>query len=278
MSNNSCAVDSCERNKYCKGWCTRHYQRFLKYGDPEAQAPSRARLATDGERSCCESACARPVKARGMCKAHYEVWLNSVSQSERSPGVFEQNRLKSLSREEVSEAILSVPNGSQQELAKAFGVKRQQIRTFLANNPWAEALTRAQRESYYAPEKVAARETAARECWRVNNPDVVREINRRWAKNQSPEKRKIWNHYNRVQRATAKAVKLTDEAVDYLSIIANDPCVFCGSQERITTDHIIPVVRGGSNDWDNFAPACHSCNASKGSRSLLTHLAKKYSL
>lgn len=30
-----------------------------------------------------------------------------------------------------------------------------------------------------------------------------------------------------------------------------------------TRDHIIPISRGGTNDWSNLQPACAECNASK---------------
>jgi hypothetical protein len=41
-------------------------------------------------------------------------------------------------------------------------------------------------------------------------------------------------------------------------------CVKCGSQERLEFDHIIPVVRGGSNTERNIQLLCEPCNRSKG--------------
>jgi hypothetical protein len=29
-------------------------------------------------------------------------------------------------------------------------------------------------------------------------------------------------------------------------------------------DHVIPLSRGGTDDWDNLAPACRWCNMEKG--------------
>lgn len=45
-------------------------------------------------------------------------------------------------------------------------------------------------------------------------------------------------------------------------------CVYCGSTEDLTLDHIIPLSRGGNNDASNLATACRSCNSSKGAKTL----------
>lgn len=41
------------------------------------------------------------------------------------------------------------------------------------------------------------------------------------------------------------------------------PCAYCLVQAQ-TWDHVIPLARGGSHDPENMAPACVSCNSSKG--------------
>jgi len=43
-------------------------------------------------------------------------------------------------------------------------------------------------------------------------------------------------------------------------------CTYCGSVYDLTCDHIVPLVRGGSNDADNLTTACRSCNSSKGAK------------
>ncbi len=42
-----------------------------------------------------------------------------------------------------------------------------------------------------------------------------------------------------------------------------DTCIYCGSTEKITIEHLTPVSRGGTNKATNLAPACLSCNSSK---------------
>lgn len=50
-------------------------------------------------------------------------------------------------------------------------------------------------------------------------------------------------------------------------------CQYCGRlsgelrmRESLTRDHLIPISRGGANEWTNVVTACSSCNARKGNR------------
>ena len=50
-------------------------------------------------------------------------------------------------------------------------------------------------------------------------------------------------------------------------------CQFCGRKEAelrfrecLTRDHLIPLSRGGTNDWTNVVTACSTCNTRKGNR------------
>ena len=43
-------------------------------------------------------------------------------------------------------------------------------------------------------------------------------------------------------------------------------CAFCGTEEFLTVDHIVPLSRGGSNWQWNIRPLCELCNAAKGSQ------------
>ncbi len=40
-------------------------------------------------------------------------------------------------------------------------------------------------------------------------------------------------------------------------------CVYCGSKEKLTIDHIVPIRYGGSNDISNLVVACSRCNRKK---------------
>ncbi len=40
-------------------------------------------------------------------------------------------------------------------------------------------------------------------------------------------------------------------------------CYYCGATEKISTDHIIPMEKGGKSNIENLTRACWSCNSRK---------------
>ena len=59
----------------------------------------------------------------------------------------------------------------------------------------------------------------------------------------------------RVASASRRAVFARDEY----------RCQYCGHRAD-SIDHVVPRSRGGSDDWDNLAAACRTCNAAKRNR------------
>ena len=41
-------------------------------------------------------------------------------------------------------------------------------------------------------------------------------------------------------------------------------CVYCGSQAKLSLDHLSPVSKGGSNKPTNLVTACMECNRERG--------------
>jgi 5-methylcytosine-specific restriction endonuclease McrA len=45
----------------------------------------------------------------------------------------------------------------------------------------------------------------------------------------------------------------------------NNRCVYCGSTDNLTIDHVKARTHGGKDEARNLIPACRHCNQSKGS-------------
>ena len=48
----------------------------------------------------------------------------------------------------------------------------------------------------------------------------------------------------------------------------NYTCVYCGSKEKMTVDHVHPQCKGGKDTFENTVAACWKCNNRKGDKSL----------
>ena len=44
----------------------------------------------------------------------------------------------------------------------------------------------------------------------------------------------------------------------------NHQCAYCGSEENLTIDHIVPQSKGGLDITKNVVCCCHNCNQDKG--------------
>jgi 5-methylcytosine-specific restriction endonuclease McrA len=44
-------------------------------------------------------------------------------------------------------------------------------------------------------------------------------------------------------------------------------CQYCGQEDDLTFDHVIPRSKGGRTVWENIVAACAPCNLAKGGRS-----------
>ena len=41
-------------------------------------------------------------------------------------------------------------------------------------------------------------------------------------------------------------------------------CVYCGTHDNLTLDHVVPRSQGGRDTWENLVTACQKCNSRKG--------------
>jgi 5-methylcytosine-specific restriction endonuclease McrA len=75
-------------------------------------------------------------------------------------------------------------------------------------------------------------------------------------------------------RGRSKIYQHGDEFVPHLTnraLFRRDGhlCLYCGEQFKhaeLTRDHIVPMSRGGSDNWENVVTACFRCNNQKGNQ------------
>jgi 5-methylcytosine-specific restriction endonuclease McrA len=91
------------------------------------------------------------------------------------------------------------------------------------------------------------------------NAEYYREKSRRYHA-EHPERTREYGARRRAAMAGGSVPKSVVRG------LLKDPCAYCGSTEDIEIDHIIPLSRGGKHEPDNLAPACRSCNRSKGAK------------
>lgn len=109
-----CSIDGCATKAYVRGWCSKHYQRWLAHGDPLGGAGYRQKPPThctvegcdrhaawkslcrmhymrqyngydltasvrpyNPGQPCSIEGCERPVHGRGWCRRHYGLWLRT---------------------------------------------------------------------------------------------------------------------------------------------------------------------------------------------------------
>lgn len=148
----------------------------------------------------------------------------------------------------------------------------ERVRRWRAANPekqaeyerrWREknrAKVSAYQRAYYA----AHRERLLRlhRMWREANWELARASEDAWAAANRVKRRE----YQHRRRAAVKrsAVILSD----LLEVLVEQPCAYCGATEHIEIDHVVPLSRGGTHTPENLAPACGSCNRSKGAKLL----------
>src|SRR3990167_3263 len=63
-----CDVPGCEGMHRSRGWCAKHYERYLRYGDPTFTPRIKYGPV------CRLPGCGRKTNCRGLCHAHYERW------------------------------------------------------------------------------------------------------------------------------------------------------------------------------------------------------------
>ena len=112
---------------------------------------------------------------------------------------------------------------------------------------------------------------------RVNH-DELREQQRRWG--QTPTGQLCRKRAN----ARTKAIRRALGTIDMKGFAAKCAdlqwvCQLCGkilTPETVTIDHIVPVVKGGTNALENLQPLCMHCNSLKRDKPMSVVVGSQY--
>lgn len=212
--------------------------------------------------TCVDCGEEKNIRARSRCTTHYNTWLEDNS-----------DRAWKKANYPSDDELVAMASKFYRltDLATELGITKESLRCYLKIRPHLKSSVQVVLDS----NKVRIGVATSRKNWRAKNPEKVRAINRRWAKNQDPAKRAKWNSYNRERRKNKEAMPMDVESVEFASIVRNDPCSYCHSYESPTLEHVIPIELGGDSHWTNLAGACHSCNSSKNDTPLLQYLLRE---
>lgn len=255
----TCTVEECTNQAHARGYCGKHYKRFMKTGSPHKAEPA------PNDRDCIIDGCDGEIRAKGWCNKHYKRWSRHGDPlAERK--VPPQNRPKTLGcKDEGCDA---------KHFAKGY-CKNHYQREY--HQLTIEARKATQRE-YRKKHRAKARETSRR--WREENADAMREGNRKWYRENRDKVLEYRREYrarnlerilelNRNRRAREKGVKVRDfTPAQWEEVQAewDHRCAYCGNRKRLTVDHVTPISKGGQHTKSNIVPACQSCNSKKGDR------------
>ena len=95
--------------------------------------------------------------------------------------------------------------------------------------------------------------------YRIKNRERIKKVKDLYHLNN----RELENNKGHVRRARKSKNGVFAISKKELIKLYNSPCFYCGSLNKITIDHIIPISRGGSHSIGNLVSACAFCNGSK---------------
>lgn len=148
-------------------------------------------------------------------------------------------------------------------------IERERVNGQYQNNPayreWRKLLSRR-----HGPksEQSYRRRYHADPLFHAHERQKSNEANRRWR--QTPKgKANNKAHWRRWRAAKLAAIgSHTAAEWDALCAHYNHCCLACGQCVPLTEDHIVPLVKGGTDDISNIQPLCRPCNSAKGTQTI----------
>lgn len=107
--------------------------------------------------------------------------------------------------------------------------------------------------------------------WKKNNPEKAKEIRKRARKKREANgcykekykmKSKMKNQIRRHRKRDSIHTLTLAQWRETLMYFGNS-CAYCGSREKLTQEHFVPLSKNGDYAKNNIIPACDNCNLSK---------------
>lgn len=268
----TCTQESCERDVYAKGLCSRHYDERRRRAKGVKAAPVK------GATKCSAEGCDRDMYGLGLCTRHYD------EKRRRDKGVEPKQPRGTCSEEGCNTLIHSkglCQNHYRQAARRARGLQKPGAKPD-ASKPrsrWNPNSNKALSEMHVPLERekryLYAETPVCRKCGRRIEGDNAR-----------PRTEKGREHQVTCRACTQEAMARSDRqrkrlqknaprdsriALDFLIDIHGPECFWC---ERVTVtgvrtkegrsiEHIVPVSKGGDETLGNCVIACKSCNSRK---------------
>lgn len=100
--------------------------------------------------------------------------------------------------------------------------------------------------------------------YRAENREAILEAERAWMR-ANPLAVIAKNQKRRTAKISAGPSFTKSDWQRYLDLFG-ERCLACGSDSKLTVDHVVPLVKGGSNTIENLQGLCQPCNSSKGAK------------
>lgn len=130
--------------------------------------------------------------------------------------------------------------------------ERESLSSAIKNTRWSDysKKPRVEQRSFLRLIEKKSQEAARNLKWQRANRDKVAAQSRR-----------------RYARKRGAAGSLTANEWKTLCEYYENQCLRCGTEGKMTVDHIVPLSKGGSNSIDNIQPLCGRCNRIKATKS-----------
>lgn len=147
-----------------------------------------------------------------------------------------------------------------------------QLKYYYNNRERILVKQKAYKKVYYQQHKEEMKKKLSEQykIWQKNNPLKVLERNRRYCK-KHPEKIRFFAKQRYARKMGAEGTYTSNEWEE-LKRKFDFACLMCDRKEpeiKLTPDHIVPLIKDGTNFITNIQPLCRSCNSKKNDKIII---------